>query len=54
MTCSPRQPRPCSSGQAKEIPKRMIGLVYFSVKISPDGAYLGDEEGYEEGGKGGK
>ena len=54
MTCSSRHPRPCFSGQAKEIPKRMLGLVYFAVKMSPDGAHLGDEEGYEEGGKGGK
>ena len=37
-------------------PKRYLkeGLAYFAVKMSPDGAHLGDEEGHEEGGKGGK
>ena len=54
MTCSSRHPRPSSSGQAKEIPERRLDLVYFAVKMSPDGAHLGDEEGHEEGGKGGK
>ena len=52
MTCSSRHPRPSCGGQAKEIPERRLG--FYTVKMSPDGAHLGDEEGHEEGGKGGK